>query len=212
MHVGPAQPESECVWYVCFSGNYWTHAVAHTTTHPRINFSQMPLKNKKIVCCIICIALTSSLFTVHVRFAAGRECRDVQLPRNMSPTRYRGRMPVMNGALCGVSVKATKVQRQKGSTSLSLSLSLCEYECVSVYLRVYTFVFLTIDCHYSVWYTASRERARILPNSEAPSCLPPSRYIRNPSPPTFRHSCNDSRGLIFAATQSIIEMLLSTCT
>jgi len=49
--------------------------------------------------------LTSSLFTVHVRLAAGRECRDVQLPRNMSPTRYRGRMPDMNGALCGVSAR-----------------------------------------------------------------------------------------------------------
>lgn len=109
--------------------------------------------------------------------------------------------------------KSNKSSTSEGvNLSVSLSLSLCEYECVSVYLRVYTFVFLTIDCHYSVWYTASRERARILPNSEATSCLHPSRYIRNPSPPTFRHSCNDSRGLIFAATQSIIEMLLSTCT
>lgn len=55
--------------------------------------------------------LTSSLFTVHVRLAAGRECRDVQLPRNMSPTRYRGRMPVMNGALWGVSARTKKVNR-----------------------------------------------------------------------------------------------------
>jgi len=60
--------------------------------------------------CIICVGLTSSLFTVHVRFAAGRECRDVQLPRNMSPTRYRGRIPVMNGALCGVSVNVNATE------------------------------------------------------------------------------------------------------
>lgn len=107
--------ECKCVWVVCFSGNYRVHT-QHTRT--RINFAHTPLKNKKIVCCIICIALTSSLFTVHVRFAAGRECRDVQLPRNMSPTRYRGRIPVMNGALCGVSVNATKVNVNRGSIPL----------------------------------------------------------------------------------------------
>lgn len=124
MGRGTADASAECLC-VCpvITENKHTRTYTRSHTHTCINYTQMTLKNKKIVF-LHNLRLTSSLFTVHVRLAAGRECRDVQLPRNMSPIRYRGRIPVMNGALCGVSVNAMRDD--------------CKYVCTSVCVAIGT--------------------------------------------------------------------------
>lgn len=49
------------------------------------------------------LALTGLSLIVHVKFAAGRDCLDVQLPRTISPALYFARKPVNWGRESGVS-------------------------------------------------------------------------------------------------------------
>ena len=57
------------------------------------------------------ITLTGESFIVHVKLAAGLECFDVQLPRNISPMRYLERIPVMYGLCSGTSARGKQKKR-----------------------------------------------------------------------------------------------------
>lgn len=54
--------------------------------------------------------LTGISLTVHVKFAAGLECFDVQLARKLSPVRYLGRIPKITGRCSGTSEIYNKTQ------------------------------------------------------------------------------------------------------
>uniref|UniRef100_A0A8D8HPA4 (northern house mosquito) hypothetical protein n=1 Tax=Culex pipiens TaxID=7175 RepID=A0A8D8HPA4_CULPI len=74
-----------------------------TKCSPMTEVSKSVLCSRNGLWMRICEGLACTSLMYHVRLAAGREWAELQLPRTMSPARYRGRMPCIIGPCLGTS-------------------------------------------------------------------------------------------------------------